>query len=1027
MQNPSISRILDELGSRLAPLPDPYPRHIVFVSGTEGDSRAQVRTITAASLTDLRENLEGGELARLLAARHVRLDWVTDVRALSFRAYKEALRKVKRNYSRKGVSLDASFRQAVTEGELNGGALLYKGSRAPHCEINLNNFEIYWRRRFGASFPLPQDGDDIFLFQSEGLFQDRDSGVLHPLMPSGRNGGRRVFDVNQPENLDLLIRESAAYLAAQVKEDGMFHYGWRPSFDRPIDHYNTLRHASSTYALCEAYGVLQDGAMRAAIERSLKKISKTLVKHTIGPAGSAAYLMDAGGEVKLGGNAVAILALCKFVEVTGDTRWLDLARRLGNGLVSMQREDGGFHHILDSETLTPKEEFRTVYYDGEAAFGLMRLYGATGEQRWLDAACRAVDHFISRDYWRHHDHWLAYCVNELSRHHSDKRYVRFGIRNIEGYLDFIRDRITTFPTLLELCCATRLLVRRALEDPTLVPVVDRLDLTAFKEAMEARAQYLTNGFFFPEVAMHFRNPARILGSFFIRHHGFRVRIDDVEHYLSGLIAYRAYLEEQNEFSEICKRQRLRLEPEEKRIDWKSTDILDLLEDAKWLRPPDSSIEVNGVSLYAPSMNEDDIVFVRQKEGDMGVAPWQLETIGDTPRVAIVSADCGASIRADAVLQVPDMQEALLSLATSARDHLSGPVIGVTGSAGKTSVTSMIAHCLDEVGKVHSTRFSANMLRGIAWNLCCAPHDTEYCVLEMAIGQMKRNTRLVRPDIAVFTNIHPAHLIYHKNMSTIAKKKAAIFAAMPEHGIAILNRGMNEYKIVEEAAGRKGLRIVTYGWTDTSDIHPASSDTSSARKVALEVFGERHVAPIVGAGRSAVENTMAIVAVLHVLNQPIAPTVGRLATFARTVGRGQIIDLATSGGSAEIIDHSYNANPASMRAALDEFFATPCRGRRVIILGDMAELGEDSRLAHIDLLGFLKEQSMDSVYLVGDEFKACMPDVQDDGRFRFTTVGDLDGILLGEADAGDVFLVKGSKSTGLFSYLEKFRTLLPSVH
>ncbi|MDN5788349.1 UDP-N-acetylmuramoyl-tripeptide--D-alanyl-D-alanine ligase, partial [Pseudorhodobacter sp.] len=759
--------------------------------------------------------------------------------------------------------------------------------------------------------------------------------------------------------------------------------------------------------------------LRAAIERSLTQISTNFVKYTIGTADSSAYLIDAGNEVKLGGNAVAILALCKFSEVTGDDSTLTLARQLGNGILSMQNEDGSFCHILDADSLAPKQAFRTVYYDGEAAFGLMRLYGTTGEKRWLDAARRAVDYFISKDYWKHNDHWLAYCVNELSLHYPEKRYLQFGLRNVQDYLNFIRDRITTFPTLLELCCATRLLVQRSHQDPSLVPTIDTLDLTAFQEAMETRAQNLANGFFFPEVAMYFRNPVRITGSFFIRHHGFRVRIDDVEHYLSGLIAYRSYLEERNQFSEICERQRRRRSGDVKSMRWTSTEVANLLKGSKWLRQPSLPVRVSGLSTYAPGFRPGDIAVVRQPGAKFGIAPSELEEFETPARIAIVDSEDSSSIKADAVLYVPNLQTAIVTLAKDARRSLAATVIGVTGSAGKTSVTSMIAHCLDGIGKVSSTRFSANMLRGIAWNICCAPVDTEYCVLEMAIGQMDQNTQLARPDIVVFTNIHPAHLIHHKNTATIAARKSQIFAGMPDNGVAILNRDMDEYEIVVAAAAEKGVTTVTYGWTDLSDIHPTSS-TASTGSVELDVFGQPHVVPVVGAGSSAVYNTMAIVATLHVLHQPVQPIAGRLATFTRPTGRGQIIQLATSNGTARILDHSYNANPASTRAALEEFFAMPCNGNRVIILGQMAELGDESRSAHIDLIEYLATQPMDSVHLIGDDFRAAVREVRNDDRFHIIDLCDLDYILNQQVAGGDLILIKGSNSAGLFDYLGKFR-------
>lgn len=1015
----SASHFIDKLTARVSPLPAPYPRFVVFVSATDGESRARVRTITASSIDELRLRLEEKGSMQLLGGRHVRLDWPTSVQEVSFSTYKAALQKVKRNYSRKGMSLDAGFKHAVTEGELNGSALFYKGAKIPHCEMNLNNVQVYWKRRFGEAFEVPDDSDTVYLFSSEGMFRDDDRGEVVDLEPSGLNGGRRVFNLMQPDNLDRVIRESAEYLAAQVKDDGLFHYGKHPCFDRPINHYNTLRHASSTYALCEAYELLQSPVLREAIDRSLRQIAKNLVKYRSQPSGASAFLMDRGNEVKLGGNAVAILACCKFFEVTGDKTVLELALRLGNGIVSMQQENGSFCHILDAETLTPREDFRTVYYDGEAAFALMRLYGATGDQRWLDATRRAVDYFIAKEYWQYNDHWLAYCVNELSRHYTDPKYIAFGVRNVRDYLPFIRERITTFPTLLELCCATRLLLQRALGDASLVQVVDELDLDAFREAMEHRAQYLANGFFFPEVAMHFRNPASVTGSFFIRHHGFRVRIDDVEHYLSGLIAYRSYLKDRDRFIELCDQQKRRRVTAAGQARWSTENITDLLPGSEWLMPPSEKLELNGVSTFAPSFREDDIVFVRHADDRFGIPYKDLEKNAIFPRLAIVSDNSGAFDQAGSVLRVPDMRAALMTLAKDARRSLLCPVVGVTGSAGKTTVTSMIAHCLGAAGKVHATRFSANMARGLAWNLCCAPTDTQYCVLEMAIGQMQDNSRLARPDIAVFTNIHPAHLAYHTNTATIAQKKARIFSEMPDQGVAILNRDMSEYEIVEAAAERRGLRIVTYGWSETADIFPTSSDPS-AMQVTLNVFGDCHIVPTLSRGRYAVDNVMAVAAVANVLDQPIGPMLERLTTFAKDVGRGQIIDLATAEGPAKILDHSYNANPASMRAALDEMLAMPCCGKRMVVLGDMAELGEQSRAEHDALLNFLKEKPLDAVYLVGDELKASLPLVGNDPRFVILDVKNLEGILTQQVTAGDIILVKGSNSTGLFQHLSGFR-------
>jgi len=203
---------------------------------------------------------------------------------------------------------------------------------------------------------------------------------------------------------------------------------------------------------------------------------------------------------------------------------------------------GRFDHVLTYPSLAVKEPFRIIYYDGEAAFGLMRLYALTRDPRWLAAVERAFDYFLAHDHWRAHDHWLAYATNELTRHRPRRDYYEFGLRNFADYLDFVRHRITTFPTLLELMMAARQMLDRLAGDPAHAELLARIDPTAFHEALEHRAHYLLNGHFWPELAMFYANPRRIAGSFFIRHHAFRVRIDDVEHYLSGLVAYLNYRE-----------------------------------------------------------------------------------------------------------------------------------------------------------------------------------------------------------------------------------------------------------------------------------------------------------------------------------------------------------------------------------------------------------------------------------------------------------------------------------------------------
>jgi UDP-N-acetylmuramoyl-tripeptide--D-alanyl-D-alanine ligase len=988
---------------------------VLFFSFADGLRRATVRTAAAETL-DAAWALGSRLVAETIAdcpsmASWLRVDWVDAVSAASWGELATQMPSVKRNYFRLGISLDSGFAQAFLETEINANAMLYMGAIQAGAGVNQNNFARYARLRHRLETVDFTPDREIWLFTTRALFSGED-GVIHPIDGAGLHAGVREQGDFGPDHVLGMINAGSRYLASQVGENGRFHYGWHPCFNRSIETYNSLRHASSLFAMIEAWDVTRDDDLRAAIDRGIGYLLDSCVKYTrLKDGREAAWLIDEGNEIKLGGMAACILALTQYEQVFGIDRHATVLDALGTAILSMQDPlTGRFDHVLSFPAMQLKERFRVVYYDGEAVFALLRLYRGASDERWLNAAAAAMDYFIEVERWREHDHWLAYCVDEMTRVRPLERYFVLGLRNIGDYLDFIRDRITAFPTLLELCCATDRVICRLANNAACHHLLESFDISRFQEAMHQRARYLANSHFWPELAMFFARPGRIVGSFFIRHHAFRVRIDDVEHFLSGLIAYRAIRPNKKRPTEKEKMEN----PHPVAEHWSISNVAQATR-GTWIRQPPEDWSSNGLSIYAPSFRPGDMIVARC-DGKFGISTPQQAALGHDPAAMIV--DNTALQDGDIpVLHVPDLPQAVLDLGHFARRRFTGSVIGVTGSAGKTSTVAMLSHALRQWGEVGQTRFNANLPPGIAWNLASIPWSTPHIVLEMAIGRMRQNAQLARPDIALFTNILPAHLEYHHNTQTIAERKSRIFEGMRSGGVAILNREMLHWDQVQLAARDSGLKVINYGDADDADIQLVSYDAASSR-VSARVAG-RTIGYTLGApGHHMALNSLAVLGVAVALGHNVTDMLPRLATFTPLTGRGDLHVLDMGGRRLTVLNDAYNANPGSMAAALALFGTMNNGKRKVAVLGEMLELGEHAARYHTELAPLIAQNDVDRVHVVGDLYRQCWDSISEQRRGIFAqSLEQLKSGLKDEFCDGDLVMIKGSHGSGVHTLLE----------
>jgi UDP-N-acetylmuramoyl-tripeptide--D-alanyl-D-alanine ligase len=359
--------------------------------------------------------------------------------------------------------------------------------------------------------------------------------------------------------------------------------------------------------------------------------------------------------------------------------------------------------------------------------------------------------------------------------------------------------------------------------------------------------------------------------------------------------------------------------------------------------------------------------------------------------------------------------ALDGLGVAARKRSDARVVAVTGSVGKTSTKEALRQALGRLGPTHASAGSLNNQWGVPLSLARMPAETRYGVFELGMnhaGEIAALSRLVRPEIALITTVEPAHLGFFPAVSAIADAKAEIFLGMDRHGAAILNRDNEWYDRLDAAARVAGLsRIYGFGTHPDAAIRLVDCHLhASASAVTVSVLGDIVDYCIAVPGRHWVMNSLGILGAVHALGGDVIAAAAAFAQVKPLDGRGRRHRIALAAGEAELIDDSYNASPASMRAAIAVLGAAQPGpgGRRIAILGDMRELGDRSAALHATLAEPLADAGIDLVLTVGAEIAAldhALPTAMRGGHDATADAMAESAAQL--VRAGDVVTVKGS--------------------
>ncbi|MBM7068455.1 UDP-N-acetylmuramoyl-tripeptide--D-alanyl-D-alanine ligase [Actibacterium sp. 188UL27-1] len=447
-------------------------------------------------------------------------------------------------------------------------------------------------------------------------------------------------------------------------------------------------------------------------------------------------------------------------------------------------------------------------------------------------------------------------------------------------------------------------------------------------------------------------------------------------------------------------------------------------------------EATGVSIDTRTLQSGDlfVALADIRDGHDFVA----DALANGAAAALVSKIPDGVADTAPLLIVADVLRALEDLGQAARARMTGKVIGVTGSVGKTSTKEMLRAMLTGQGHVHAAEKSYNNHWGVPLTLARMPADTDYAVIEIGMnhpGEIAPLARLADLDAAMITTVAAAHLEAFGSIEGIAHEKAAIMDGLRPGGAAVLNADLPTSEILFDKARRTSAQPIGFGETAGQarllDVRLVERRTIA--RAAIE--GQQIVFKLSSAGRHFAQNALGALAMVQAVGADLGRAVVALGHWQPVDGRGVserlILDEIDPELAIDLIDDAYNANPASVGAALDMLAATRplddvgriARGRRIAVLGDMLELGPTEGDLHAALATHPSMKAVTTVHCVGSRTKALWEALPPHQRGRaYKTADKLAAEMPRLLDAGDVVLVKGSLGIGLKVVVDAIRKL-----
>jgi UDP-N-acetylmuramoyl-tripeptide--D-alanyl-D-alanine ligase len=385
-----------------------------------------------------------------------------------------------------------------------------------------------------------------------------------------------------------------------------------------------------------------------------------------------------------------------------------------------------------------------------------------------------------------------------------------------------------------------------------------------------------------------------------------------------------------------------------------------------------------------------------------------------------------------LLVVDDVLAGLVELALAARARLDAKVIAITGSVGKTSTKEALRRVLGAQGATHASTASFNNHWGVPLSLARCPASVRFAIFEIGMnhaGEIDRLVKMVRPQVAVITTVEPVHLEFFAGIEAIADAKAEIFGGLEPGGAVVLNRDNSQFDRLQQSAKKLGVsRIVSFGADNKSDARLLDVSLHADRSaVHANILGHDVTYKLGMPGRHMAMNSLAVLAAASLAGADLALAALSLSQIEPAAGRGARRALQLANGEAILIDESYNANPASMAAALNVLGAATVgpHGRRIAVLGDMLELGPTGAALHRGLVDAIQANRIDLVYCCGPLMHNLWDALSTGKRGGYADGADtLESQVIGAIRAGDAIMVKGSLGSKMKTIVKALERRFP---